>query len=89
MCRYLYITTLVLLTPFLAFFSPLPLLIGEPARLAYVERFPLILYLFNHLAVFLDQESGQFIIEKSKEVYEDKGNYGSFEHAGDYPANTG
>ncbi len=54
---YLYFTTLVLLIPFLTFFSPRSLLIGEPARLAYVERFPLILYLFNHLAVFKSQDN--------------------------------
>jgi len=73
MCRYLYITTLVLLTPFLAFLSPLPLLIGETTSLTNIERFPLILNLLNHFASFsLNKESGQFIIEKSKQIYEDE-----------------
>jgi len=40
MCRYLYITTLVLLTPFLAFLGPLFLLVGKATGFTNVERSP-------------------------------------------------
>ena len=66
MCDYLNITTLVLLTPFLAFLCPLSLLVGKTARLTNIESLPLILYFSNHFTVFLNRELGQLIVEKSK-----------------------
>ena len=57
MCRYLYITTLVLLTPLLAFLSPLPLPIGKATSLTDVERSPVFRCFFYQ---FLASETGSY-----------------------------